>query len=137
MNRGELIILRSVSGAGKSSLARLLMNCGVVQQHVEADMYFTSGSGEYQFDPSKLPIAHKWCKDVTEDFMKSGFSVVVSNTFTTEKEIQPYLDLAEQYGYKVVSLIVENRSGTKDIHGVPDEIKQRQASRLQQSIKLI
>jgi predicted kinase len=135
MNK-ELILLRSVSGAGKSTLAKLLMDCGAVQQHIEADMYFTSGNGEYQFDPSKLSIAHQWCKSVTEDFMQSGISLVVSNTFTTEKELKPYLDLAEKYNYKVTSLVVENRHGGVDIHGVPDEIKQRQASRLQQSIKL-
>jgi hypothetical protein len=35
--------------------------------------------------------------------------------------MKEYFDLAEKYGYTVVSLIVENRHGGKNIHGVPDE----------------
>jgi hypothetical protein len=35
--------------------------------------------------------------------------------------MQPYYDLAAKYGYKVFSIIVENRHGGKNVHGVPDE----------------
>jgi hypothetical protein len=47
--------------------------------------------------------------------------VVVSNTFTQAWEMQPYFDLAEKYGYRVYSLIVENRHGGVNEHGVPEE----------------
>ena len=47
--------------------------------------------------------------------------IVVSNTSTTQKELQPYIDLANEYSYNIVSLIVENRHGNKNEHGVPDE----------------
>jgi plasmid replication initiation protein len=47
--------------------------------------------------------------------------IVVSNTFTQEWEMQPYYELAEKYGYRVFSLIVENRHKGENIHGVPDE----------------
>jgi len=45
----------------------------------------------------------------------------VANTFTTDKEIKPYKELAERYGYMLMSIIVENRHGNKSIHGVPEE----------------
>jgi hypothetical protein len=61
--------------------------------------------------------------------------IVVSNTSTTEKELQPYLDLANEYGYKVVSLIVENRHGNSNVHSVPQETLQKMKDRFQ--IKLI
>jgi hypothetical protein len=48
-------------------------------------------------------------------------SIVVSNTFTQEWEMNSYFKLAEKYDYKVFSLIVENRHGGKNTHGVPDE----------------
>ena len=47
--------------------------------------------------------------------------IVVSNTFTQEWEMQPYLDLAKEYKYQVHSIIVENRHGGVNVHGVPEE----------------
>ena len=47
--------------------------------------------------------------------------IAVSNTFTQEWEMKDYFDLADKYGYKVVSLIVENRHGGKNVHGVPED----------------
>jgi hypothetical protein len=35
--------------------------------------------------------------------------------------MEDYFKLAEKYGYKVVSLIVENRHGGKNVHGVPED----------------
>jgi hypothetical protein len=35
--------------------------------------------------------------------------------------MQAYLDLAKKYGYRVTTLIVENRHGNSNIHGVPDD----------------
>jgi hypothetical protein len=45
--------------------------------------------------------------------------------------MEDYYKLAEQYGYKVVSLIVENRHGNKNIHNVPDETLEKMESRFQ------
>jgi len=51
--------------------------------------------------------------------------IVVSNTFTQEWEMESYYKLAEQYGYKVFSIIVENRHGGVNQHGVPaDKLEQ-------------
>ena len=47
--------------------------------------------------------------------------VVVSNTFTQEWEMEPYNKLAEKYGYKVFSVIVENRHDGVNTHGVPED----------------
>jgi len=47
--------------------------------------------------------------------------IAVSNTFTQEWEMEDYYKLAEKYNYKVVSLIVENRHGGKNVHGVPED----------------
>ena len=32
-----------------------------------------------------------------------------------------YFKLAEKYGYMVFTIIIENRHGGKNIHGVPDD----------------
>lgn len=127
------ILVRGVSGAGKSTFVQ---ECFGRLCNLEADMYFMR-DGKYLFEPSKLKQAHGWCQSETEKQMKFGYDIVVSNTFTTEWEMKPYLDLAEKYGYTVFTVIVENRHGNKDIHNVPQETRQKQAERLSKSIKLI
>lgn len=108
-----LFILRGLPGSGKSTLADSL---GI--DYVEADMFFMQ-DGEYKFDGSKIKLAHEWCQDRVRKIMELGMSVAVANTFTQEWEMEPYLEMAEEFGYRVNSLIVENRHGNESIHGVP------------------
>jgi hypothetical protein len=96
---------------------------------MEADKYFMS-SGKYEFDASQLRDAHNWCQNAVRVGMETqGQKIVVSNTFTQEWEMDPYYKLAEQYGYRVYSLVVENRHGGVNEHGVPadklEQMKQR------------
>jgi hypothetical protein len=57
--------------------------------------------------------------------------VVVSNTFTQEWEMEPYYKMAEKYGYRVHSLIVENRHGGINEHGVPEDKLQAMRDRFE------
>jgi predicted kinase len=112
----ELFLLRGVPGAGKSTLAKSLGG-----MHIESDKYFMDGD-EYKFDPSKLKDAHAWCQNAVKVWTKNGVEkIVISNTFTQEWEMDYYFDLAKEHGYRVYSLIVENRHGNKDVHNVPEE----------------
>lgn len=133
-----LIILRGLPGSGKSSFANLMWSSHVV---CEADQFFYDDEGNYNFDASKLGQAHRECQEKVETFMMDNqknphyyTEIVVSNTSTTEKELQPYLDLASKYGYTVVSLIVENRHDGKNVHGVPVDKLEQMRNRF--SIKL-
>ena len=121
-NMKELFLLRGLPGSGKSTLAN-----SIGGSWFEADHFFLNEKGEYEFNPSNLKAAHKWCRLVVEESMSNwnGINpddkIVVSNTFTQAWEMQPYFDLAEKYGYRVYSLIVENRHGGVNEHGVPEE----------------
>lgn len=118
----ELFLLRGLPGSGKSTLAKSLGG-----EHYEADMYFVRGLNDvYQFDASKLKDAHEWCQMIVESSMiLNKERIVVSNTFTQGWEMEVYYKLAEKYGYKVYSLIVENRHGGVNEHGVPaDKLEQ-------------
>lgn len=47
--------------------------------------------------------------------------IAVSNTFTQEWEMETYFKLAKQYDYTVFTVIVENRHGGVNQHGVPED----------------
>jgi predicted kinase len=112
----ELFLLRGLPGSGKSTLAESLGG-----SHMEADKYFTY-EGKYEFDVTKLKDAHDWCQNAVKVFMENKSKrVVVSNTFTQEWEMTPYFELAEKHGYKVYSLICENRHDGINEHGVPED----------------
>jgi predicted kinase len=116
-----LFIVRGVPGSGKSTFAKTLVGekdyC-----HKEADMYFVDREGNYKFEPSKIKAAHEWCQEEIEFLMKYEHSrIAVSNTFTQEWEMESYYELAKKYGYTVFSIIVENRHGGVNEHGVPDD----------------
>jgi predicted kinase len=116
-----LYLLRGVPGSGKSTVAQ---NIGGT--HFETDKYFMV-DGEYKFDPTKLKQYHQMCQDEVNLAMIQNHTahlndvIVVSNTFTQEWEMKPYFDLAKTYGYQVFSLIVENRHGGLNPHGVPED----------------
>jgi hypothetical protein len=116
----QILLLRGTPGSGKSTLAKMIVNKDYC--HKEADMFFVDQDGNYNFEPSKIKEAHKWCQEEVEFLMKYEHSpIVVSNTFTQEWEMESYFELAKQYGYRVHSVIVENRHGGVNTHGVPED----------------
>lgn len=124
MNKPILYLIRGVPGSGKSTFAKDLVDSGLADRWLEADQYFMC-LGKYLFDASKLKTAHEWCQTATKFTLMQERSVVVSNTSTTEKEVAVYQQIAKDYGATFVSLIVENRNDTKNVHNVPEEkIKQ-------------
>jgi len=126
----QLFLLRGLPGAGKTTIAE-----SIGGKHVEADMFFKIRTGKYEFNPKELPDAHKWCLTICEGWMSdSEPTIVVSNTFTQEWEMENYIDAAKDFGYRVHTLVVENRHGGKNIHNVPDEVLDKMENRF--SIKL-
>lgn len=133
MENKVLYLLRGIPGCGKSTVAEAII--GNVGVHLEADMYHYDVEGNYNWKPENMGKAHEWCQLGCESAMKQEMSkIVISNTSTTEKELKPYYDLAEKYGYMVFSLIVENRHRGVNVHSVPAETLERMKNRF--SIKL-
>lgn len=117
----KLFLVRGIPGSGKSTFAKELDGI-----HFETDNYFMV-DGEYNFDSSKLKEAHQWCQNEVNNAMilnhtaKINDRIVVSNTFTQEWEMKPYFEMAKEWGYTVFSIIVENRHGGVNEHGVPED----------------
>jgi predicted kinase len=133
-----LTLVRGLPGSGKSTFSNFIWNEYAV---CEADKFFYDSEGNYNFDASKLREAHKWCRDEVETRMKDIevnpqyypeiAEIVVSNTFTQEWEMEEYFKLAEKYGYMVFTIIVENRHGGVNQHGVPEEKLEQMRNRFE------
>ena len=88
--------MRGLPGSGKSHLAKTL---------VPKDNIFSTDDfwgPEYNFDFKKLFVAHKWNQERVEHAMVALVpNIACDNTNTTLKEMEPYIELAEEYGYEV------------------------------------
>ena len=125
-----LTLVRGISGCGKTTIARQLglgHGIGGRSKLLAADDFFVDSDGIYQFSPSALPDAHAWCKGEADLAMQEGLHVIVHNTFTQRWEMEPYLQLADQYGYRVTVVSIfdggctdEELAGRNE-HGVPVE----------------
>lgn len=138
MSNKTLYILRGVSGSGKTTLAKLLKSLLENSDAFSADDFFYNKDGVYKFDRTKLHYAHASCQVRVAEAMETRkvYNIIVHNTSTSEKELAPYLALAKKHGYKVTSLVVENRHGSDSVHSVPQEVLTMQEARLKNSLKL-
>ena len=114
----KLTLIRGIPGSGKSTIAKdlqTLTECA----WFEADHYFYNESGDYNFNINNLHDAHEWCRSSTKKALFNDCDVIVSNTFTTIKELKPYFEMCLELDIGYPSVItMQNNFGS--IHGVPD-----------------
>lgn len=135
----KLVLVRGLPGAGKSTLAEKIKKhfddtyCMAPFCH-EADKYWVRPDGTYDFNPKNIGNAHEWCtnkaKDTVEldkDDPEPHAFTIVSNTFTTLKEMQPYLDMVDSENVVVVHCT--NNYGS--IHDVPSHTISKMEQRWQ------
>ena len=137
-NMKNLYIVRGLPGSGKSTFSKSIAKS---YQVFEADQYFMK-NGKYKFNPTKLKEAHNDCKNrvarrMRENLFNSLFfnDIVVSNTFTQDWEMKFYRNIAKRYGYKVHTIVVENRHEGVNIHGVPEDKLQVMEDRFEIKLK--
>lgn len=122
---GNLLLIRGIPGSGKTTFAELISS-GIPSRHLEADQFFML-SGQYRFNPARLHSAHQWCQSEVEwEMQRNRELIIVSNTFTQNKEMKPYVDLAKTYHYRYTVVTVESGhdlSGLagRNVHDVPLE----------------
>jgi predicted kinase len=131
---GDLILLRGVPGSGKSTFANVILQQpnNNPQEVLSADDFFVNNEGVYIFDGTKIKEAHNYCQFRCSERMRQEISrIVVANTFTQEWEMDIYYEMAKRYNYRVHSVIIENRHGNENIHGVPEDKLQIMKDRFQ------
>lgn len=124
----ELILLRGLPGAGKSTLARIF--AGENDPVLSIDDYFTDSKGNYHFESDKNHLAYKQCEQMCTDEMKKGTSnIFVHNCFTLDWEMEPYLKMAAKYDYRVHVVTVENYHNSLNIHEISNEQLKKMAEK--------
>lgn len=102
------IILRAISGAGKTTYARKLaldisgkLNHGDTVVIVSIDQFFINDAGEYKFDERKLSEAYSDCVNRFLRAVKAGKHVIVDNTNTRRWEYETFVLVAEIAKYEI------------------------------------
>lgn len=127
----NVIILRGLPGAGKSSLSDLLSG-GNQDIVCEADQFQLNSKGEYEFKRERLHYAHGKCFDKFKALVDKGEeTIILSNTSTKRKEFIQYYKYAYDNDYRVTVTVVENYHGNKSIHDVPEEAMDAMRERFQ------
>lgn len=145
----KLILIRGLPGSGKSTLAREMLSDGAADAHFEADMWlclesaydgrgffkgFTTVARDYYWSPERIKAAHAACIEAATLALRSGKTVVVSNTFTKLWEMQPYLDAAKTLGANVDVMLATGEYGS--VHNVPKEVMDAMKARFEDGMKI-
>ena len=120
-SNGDLVLIRGLPGSGKCNMASILAMIGY--KHFEAGMFFEIG-GTYRFDRTRIGDAHDWCQHMTRQALARGDNVVVSNTFTTGWEMEPYFSMTTR-----TVRVIEAKENLANVHGAPPEAVKRLALR--------
>lgn len=125
-----LTLIRGLPGSGKSTLAKMLMfKSDPAALWFETDQWFMV-DGEYKFDASKLKVYHAACQADTRIWLMKGYDCIVSNTFTTMKEMEPYILMARDLSVKLN--VIECKGNFGSVHVVPRETMERMKLRWQE-----
>jgi predicted kinase len=141
----DVIILRGIPGAGKSTWAKeyaASSNTPVII--CSADDYFVNENGEYKFDATQLQAAHSYCKNKFAKYLYEfaddqdrGATIIVDNTNTRISEFSYYMHLAQRNNAHVTvrRFIVDPEVAySRGVHKVPYDIVVKMFKRMKQQI---
>jgi len=141
----QVILMRGISGAGKSEAINTIKKLYPETKIVSADFYFmkdeTGNVKEniYNFDPSKLREAHGESQSQFKTYLEGGQSpIIVDNTNLRKWEMEFYIKTANElgYNYKIINIdtpvdIIKKRQKNRGVKEVPEQAVDRMNQALQ------
>ena len=124
-NVANLVILRGLPGAGKTTFAK---HCFIGYDYCDADMFINPNA---PFDGENLKNAHEQCLYHVKQNLLGEFDTIVGNTFTRNWEMQPYVDTARELGVNLFVAIVENSHGNESVHDGPEKTMNKMKARFE------
>jgi predicted kinase len=147
MPKRDLVIMRGVSGTGKTTRAReLLKHCALAGNEgviLSSDDYFGETPEEYaaNFSPLKLADAHRQNQNSCRHYMDRGVTpIIIDNTNTEAWEIKPYVLMANECGYDVHFVEPDTQANRQvnslshDIHQLAKRLQARQVHNVPLSV---
>lgn len=143
INEKILYILKSLPGAGKSTLANIIANEAFLRHKTYAiccaDDYFTDPNGKYNWHPAGVTAAHRECRTKFNKAIESKIHIIIiANTNTTKKEYDYYYEEAKKADYFVQVITVGEfsdeaieRYAIQNTHGVTKDILVKMRDRFQ------
>lgn len=143
-----IYIMRGLPGSGKSFLAKEICNSfrGVGTIVLSTDDIWTAApNNEYLWVGEFIGAAHKITQAKVREACRRGIPrIIVDNTNTTFREMEPYVRIAEENGY-AVNVVEPATSWAFDVeecarrntHKVPREVVQKMADRFESSSDIL
>ena len=132
-----LIVMQGIPGSGKSTIAEMIALGSHDVQIRSTDEFWGEN---YNFNAALLGRAHEWNQDRVKREMVAGTStIIVDNTNIKKSAVEPYVEMANQFGYTVqfvrVSVPVDvavGRNAMRPKHRrVPEEVIRRMAEEME------
>jgi len=80
----------------------------------------------YEYDASKIKLAHEWCIRETFKALSMGRDVVVSNTFVQLWQLVPYQEMCKTFGIEPLVMVATNTFS--NVHLVPESVINKMSS---------
>lgn len=135
MEEYNLILVRGIPGAGKSTLGSLITQQQGTLIDLDHCLYKDIVDEEVLYEELDLDNCQKDCRRRCEmSMVKRHKLIVVCNPFVQDWELEPYMELARRFNYRTFSVVVEQRHDDAVECDVPEEVIDRMYDRF--SIRL-
>lgn len=124
MTQKDLFIIRGLPGSGKSAFVDAVAPKDAPIFNTDAAL--THPDGTYEWTPERHSDAKELVNNAIRVAIERGEpKIFLDGVFDEREDFEPFIQFAKAHGYRVYTVIVENRHGGVSSHGVSLETLKR------------